>query len=74
MCIKRCFATSLVDSQKSIERYPVVRGLRFSPETCIYSDRDRSSALTIARLHCMELMGLGRPLPFAHSSSVVVDE
>ena len=68
------FATSLVDSQKSIERYPEVRGLRFSPETCIYSDRDRSSALTIARLHCMELMGLGRPLPFAHSSSVVVDE
>jgi hypothetical protein len=58
-------ATSLVDFNPSIERYPEVRGLRFSPEISIYSDRDRSSALTIARLHCMELMGLGRPRPFS---------
>ena len=58
-------ATSLFDVNKSIKRYPEVRGLRFSPETSTYSDRDRSYALTIARLHCMELLGLGRPLPFS---------
>jgi hypothetical protein len=50
---------------KSLEkRYPEVRGLRFSPETNMYFDRDRSAALTIARLRCMESQGLGRPLPF----------
>ena len=52
---------SLVDNN-SIKRYPEVRGLRFSPDTSTYSDR--SSTRTIARLHCMELLGQGRPLPF----------
>ena len=61
------FAPSLVDN-KLIKRYPEVRGLRFSPETSTYSDRDRSSALTIARLHCMELLGQGRPLPFCRDA------
>jgi hypothetical protein len=52
---------------KSTQRYPEVRGLRFSPESSMYFDRDRSAALTIARLRCMELKGLGRPLPFDRS-------
>lgn len=53
---------------KSAEKwYPEVRGLRFSPETRMYFDRDRSAALTIARLRCMELQGLGRPIPFTSS-------
>ena len=46
------------------QRYPEVRGLRFCPESCMYLDRDRESALTIARLRCMELKGLPRPFPF----------
>jgi hypothetical protein len=50
-----------------ILRYPEVRGLRFSPEQRKHLDRDRQAALTIARLRCMELRGLGRPSAFAHS-------
>ena len=46
-------------------RYPEVRGLRFSPEDSKYYDRDNQAALTIARLWCMEVQGLGRPAPFA---------
>jgi hypothetical protein len=53
--------------QKIKERYPEVRGLRFLPESGMFVDRDRSAALTIARLLCMELKGLGRPLPFHRS-------
>ncbi len=53
--------------KKPAQRYPEVRGLRFSPESSMYFDRDRSAALTIARLRCMELRGLGRPLPFDRS-------
>ena len=45
-------------------RYPEVRGLRFSPEDGMYLDRDREAALTIARLCCMEKLGLPRPYPF----------
>jgi hypothetical protein len=33
----------------------------------MYLDRDRSAALTIARLRCMELLGQGRPLVFDRS-------
>jgi hypothetical protein len=45
-------------------RYPEVRGLRFVPEMRMYLDRDKSSALAIGRLRCMELLGRARPAPF----------
>lgn len=45
-----------------------VRGLRFVPETRMYHDRDKSSALAIGRLRVMELLGQGRPAPFCYSS------
>ena len=45
-------------------RYPEVRGLRFCPEDGMYLDRDQESALSIARLYCMELLGKKRPYPF----------
>ena len=38
---------------------PEVRGLRFNQKDCMYHDRDREAALTIARLCCMEMKGLG---------------
>jgi len=41
-------------------RWPEVRGLRFNQKDCMYHDRDREAALTIARLCCMEM----RPYPF----------
>ena len=49
--------------QKTI-RWPEVRGLRFNQKDCMYHDRDREAALTIARLCCMEMKGLPRPYPF----------
>jgi len=61
---------SSVDVDRPLKRYPEVRGLRFSPETRMYLDRDRAAALTIARLLCMELRGRGRPLPFHRSCAV----
>ncbi len=52
--------------QRSVARlrYPEVRGLRFCPEDRKHRDRDVEAALTIGRLHCMTLLGLGRPAPF----------
>jgi hypothetical protein len=44
-----------------------VRGLRFSPERRLFLNRDEHAAVTIARLHVMELSGLGRPRPFARA-------
>jgi len=44
-----------------------VRGLRFSPERRLFLNRDAHAAVTIARLHVMELCGLGRPRPFARA-------
>ena len=49
--------------KKSI-RWPEIRGLRFTHEDGMYLDRDREAALTIARLCCMEKLGLPRPYPF----------
>jgi hypothetical protein len=45
-------------------RYPEVRGLRFSEEDCMFCDRDGESAVCIARLRVMELLGRQRPYPF----------
>lgn len=45
-------------------RYPEVRGLRFCPERRIFLDRDRESAVAIARLRTLELQGQKRPAPF----------
>jgi hypothetical protein len=52
----------------AVARYPEVRGLRFVPETRMYLDRDKSSALAIGRLRCMELLGRARPAPFCRSA------
>lgn len=41
--------------------YPEVRGLRFVPETRKYLNRDKASALAIARLRVLELSGHARP-------------
>ena len=48
-------------------RYPEVRGLRFVNELGKYHDRDRSAALSIARLHCLTVLGRPRPQPFSRS-------
>ena len=56
-----------VDGKKkknSEARYPEVRGLRFCPERRLYLDRDRESAVAIARLRTLELLGKPRPAPF----------
>ena len=53
--------------KKTALRYPEVRGLRFSPEDSMFSNRDEKAALTIARLRCMEVLGQGRPAPFART-------
>lgn len=50
-------------------RYPEVRGLRFCNETRKYVDRDLTAAMTIARLRVMEILGLGRPAPFARNQN-----
>jgi len=50
--------------KKSEARYPEVRGLRFCPERRLYLDRDRESAVAIARLRTLELQGKPRPAPF----------
>ena len=49
------------------QRYPEVRGLRFCPEKRLYLDRDRESAITIARLRTQALLGRKRPAPFHRS-------
>ena len=51
-------------------RYPEVRGLRFCPERRKYFDRDRTAALTIARLRTTELLGTARPAPFHRSFDI----
>ena len=51
----------------ALPRYPEVRGPRFVPETRMYRARDKSSALAIARLRCMELLGRPRPAPFCRA-------
>ena len=45
-------------------RFPEIRSLRFCPKLCKYVDRD-ASAIAIARLRVMELLGRARPTPFA---------
>jgi hypothetical protein len=51
-------------------RYPMIRGLRFCPENSKYHDRDRTAALTIARLHCLSVLGRPRPQPFSRAFTV----
>jgi hypothetical protein len=58
------------DKSKKL-RYPEVRGLRFSPEDGMYLDRDREAALTIARLCCLDTLGLPRPYPFDRRYKIV---
>ena len=52
-------------------RYPEVRGLRFDNESGNYHDRDRSAALSIARLQCLHELGRPRPQPFSRSYRVI---
>ena len=54
------------EEKKRATCYPEIRGLRFCTETRMFLDRDRQSALAIARLRCMEVLGLPRPYPFCH--------
>jgi hypothetical protein len=56
------------DNVAKAQKYPEVRGLRFCPETRMYLDRDRESAVAIARLRTLELMGKARPAPFHRST------
>jgi hypothetical protein len=70
------------DKSKKL-RYPEVRGLRFSPEDGMSAqpkrqrlalrdlDRDREAALTIARLCCLDILGLPRPYPFDRRHKIV---
>ena len=53
------------EEKKNKLRYPMIRGLRFSPENKAYLDRDREAALTIGKLLCTEILGLGRPQVFS---------
>ncbi len=57
-------------NSKDAERYPEVRGLRFCPERRLYLDRDRESAVAIARLRTLELLGKLRPSPFHRSFKI----
>ena len=52
-------------------RYPEVRGLRFDNESGKYHDRDRSAALSIARLQCLHELGRPRPQPFSRSYRLI---
>ena len=52
-------------------RYPEVRGLRFVNELGKYHDRDRSAVLSIARLHCLTVLGRPRPQPFSRSVRLI---
>ena len=61
---KENVATEVGGKKKSEARYPEVRGLRFCPERRLYLDRDRESAVAIARLRTLELLGKPRPAPF----------
>jgi hypothetical protein len=55
----------------AILRFPMVRGLRFCPESRMYFNRDLKSAQTIGRLYVMERLGQGRPTPFHRSSKPI---
>jgi hypothetical protein len=57
-------------TDKDVERYPEVRGLRFCTERRLYLDRDRESAVAIARLRTLELLGKLRPAPFHRSFKI----
>ncbi len=61
---KENVATEADGKKKREARYPEVRGLRFCPERRLYLDRDRESAVAIARLRTLELLGKPRPAPF----------
>lgn len=41
-------STKKVDDKRCFH-FPVIRGLQFCPETCMYVDRDKKASLTIAR-------------------------
>jgi hypothetical protein len=51
-------------TKKEELRYPACRGLRFCPERRMFYDRDESSAVAIAGLRRLELLGFGRPTAF----------
>ena len=57
---------------KGIEKrrfhFPVIRGLQFCPETCMYVDRDMKASLTIARLAVMRIVGNERPRAFVREN------
>lgn len=54
----------LKKNEKRRFHFPVIRGLQFCPETCMYVDRDLKASLTIARLAVMRIVGNERPRAF----------
>jgi hypothetical protein len=61
---KRKKKPGLVLEDKRRFHYPILRGLQFCPETCMYLDRDMKASLTIARLAVMRIVGNERPRAF----------
>jgi hypothetical protein len=55
-------------SRVVVKQYPEVRGLRFDPETRKYLNRDVMSAVSIAKLRVMEMLGYGRPMAFSRNN------
>jgi len=58
-----------VKEDKRRFHYPILRGLQFCPETCMYLDRDMKASLTIARLAVMRIVGNERPRAFISSKN-----
>ena len=52
-------------------RYPICRGLQFSPERRMFFARDEGSAHAIAGLRRLELQGFGRPTAFRHKRQTI---
>ena len=55
---------ALTRNPEETPHYTECRELRFCPETRLFRGRDAGSALAIAGLHRLKLMGLGRPTAF----------
>ena len=55
---------ALTRNPEEAPHYTECRELRFCPETRLFRGRDAGSALAIAGLHRLKLMGLGRPTAF----------
>ena len=57
-------AFTIKEEAKRRLNFPVIRGLQFCQETCMYVDRDVKASVTIARLAVMRIVGNERPRAF----------